>query len=351
MKDRSLSVCIALTAGLALALLVLLAGTAIAGPAPPGATSSGAQANSATYWSSPWVVIPTDTVRVFNHNLGGDPDDYAVEVWFLDPDGGLGINRRNYGGLQVSSAWAGAHWQNLTANTIEVYRQPDDDVADRVRVRVWIPIPAREHFESEWMDIAQGETITITHNLGITATELTVGLWFSGTARGIHHYGYGGLTVDARPPERRGAFWHSLTDTTLKVVRFPQDSDVEQVHAVVVHADPPHYDSLVAQGGWQDIVAGTTFTFPHGLQWNPNLLLVRAECYSPPLQGVGGIHQLFSGGNYDPVFGWQGTDLRNLRPNSVAVARRSDDGLCPRVRVRIWQRSVRVYLPLMLRGL
>jgi hypothetical protein len=198
------------------------------------------------------------------------------------------------------------------------------------------------------MDIAQGETITITHNLGITATELTVGLWFSGTARGIHDYGCGGLTVDARPPERCGASWHSLTDTTLQVVRFPQDSDVEQVRAVIGHADPPHHESLVAQGGWQNIVAGTTFTFPHGLRWNPNLLLVRAECKSLPVQGVGGIHQLFAGGNYDPLYGWRGTDLRDLRGSNVAVARRSDDALCPRVHVRIQRRTVRVCLPLVL---
>jgi hypothetical protein len=346
MKGKARSVCIAVAAGLALLAVVGLNTAAVAGPAPPEA-----QATGATYWSSPWVAISRGSWHEFNHNLGGDPDDHAVEMWFRDTDGGLGIHRRSYGGLDVSGTKSGAHWEKLTASTIEVHRQADDNDADRIRVRVWIPTPAQEYYESEWTDIAQGETITVSHNLGITATELTVGLWFSGTARGIHHYGYGGFVLDGPPLERRGAFWHSLTDTTVKVVRLPDDTDVEQVRSVVVHADPPDYDSLQALGGWQPIAMGTSFGFMHGLQWSADLLLVRSECQSPPLQGVGGLHQFNAGGNHDPLFGWQGTDLRNLTANSVAVARQSNDVLCPQVRVRIWKRGVHVYLPLVMRDL
>jgi hypothetical protein len=64
------------------------------------------------------------------HNLGGDPMDYAVELWFLDTDNVLGVNRRNYGGLEANGQWLGAHGEPLTSTTINVYRQPNDNSAD-----------------------------------------------------------------------------------------------------------------------------------------------------------------------------------------------------------------------------
>ncbi len=350
MRGRSFSVCIALTAGLALAVLVLLAGTAAAGTAPPEVSSSKTQAAGAAQWTSGWKPVSTSTLHVYNHDLGHDPDKYAVELWFRDTDGGLGINRFNYGGLEAGGNWAGAHWQRLTASTIDVYRQPDDRVADYVLVRIWIPEYDPGDYEGEWMDIDPGQTITITHDVGMAATDLTVGMWFSGTARGRHHYGYGGMTLDGPPREHRGAFWHNLTDMTVRVTRFADDSDVEQLRVAVVHADPPDYDSLEALGDWSSIRPGTSYTFTHGLHWNPNLLMVRGECRAPTVQGVGGIHQLYAGGNHDPTYGWQGTQLWNLTANTVAVTRRSNDMVCPEMRIRVWKRSVRVYLPLVLRG-
>jgi hypothetical protein len=265
-------------------------------------------------------------------------------MWFLDPDHGLGINRRYYGGQEVGGYWTGAYWQHLTANTIQVYRNSDDKAADRVRVRVWIPMPAREHYESEWMDIAAAETVTISHGLGISATDLTVGLWFSGTARGIHHFAYGGLAVDG-PQKMLGAHWQNLTAATVQVFRHADDTDVEQVRVAVVHGDPPHYDS-----GWQAVTQGTAVTFTHGLDWDPNQLLVRAECYD--LSGQRGIHQMFAGGIYD----WQGGGkmrgfgLFRLTDNHVRALRLDDDEFCSQLRVRIWRRVLRVYLPLVMRS-
>jgi hypothetical protein len=356
MKDRRTFIrTLALVAAFVVALL-LLAGTytVIAssapsdGPAPDFSSGS----SSALAWSSNWALINQNETLTFTHNLGGDPDDYAVELWFLDTDGGLGINRRYYGGSEEGGSWYGAHWQNLTTNTIQVHRQPQDTVADRVRIRVWTPLtPTTGYYASPWTDINTGQTITLTHGLGITNTDLTVGLWFSGTTRGTHNYGYGGLAVDPDPPTHTGRMlgthWHNLTDNTVQVTRHPDDTDVEQVRVVVVHGDPPDYDSLEDLGGWQSIAAGDTFTFTHSLNWDPNMLLVRGECYSSAV-GNPGIHQWFAGGNHDWFVGWQGTNLQNLTSNTVTVVRRADDQVCRQVRVRIWKRSVQVYLPLIL---
>jgi len=176
--------------------------------------------------------------------------------------------------------------------------------------------------------------------VGVAPTDLTVGLWFSGTNRGIHQYGYGGLDVDS-PYQSFGALWRNLTTYTLTIERGAKDTDVEQVHVVVVHGDPPHYDS-----GWQGIAAGSELTLTHNLAWNPTMLLVRGECYDA--SGFG-INQMFSGGNHDSS-GFMGMHFERLTGFTVVAVRRANDDYCDQVRVRIWKRAGYVYLPAVLRS-
>jgi len=344
MNNKQVRIWIPVVTGLALAALILLAARVTASPSPPVTSATQPHAvRAAGGWSSPWVPITQGVTITFNHNLGEDPDDFAVELLFLDTDGGLGINRRYYGGLEDGGNWYGAHWQNLTTDTIQVYRQISDTVADRVHIRVWVPLDNSD-YDSEWRSIAPGQTIVFSHGVGITNTDLTVGLWFSGTTRGIHHFGYGGLADDIAK-EMHGAHWHNLTTDTVQVTRHISDTNIEQVRVTVVHGAPPDYDSLEALGGWQPIMQDTAFTFPHNLNWDRNMLLVRGECFSPT---VGGISQWFAGGNHDWFVGWQGTNLQKLTKNTVQVYRQADDQICPQVRVRIWKRGWRIYLPLVL---
>ena len=346
MNNRGVRISIAVAIGLATAALLLVAGRATA-DLPPSellvAYPRAVRASEAWSWSSAWVPITGGHAITFEHNLGQDPEDCAVELLFLDTDGGLGINRRNYGGLEVGGHWFGAHWQDLTANTIQVYRQPHDDAADMVRIRVWVP-PATPGYASEWMGIGQNQAITIEHNVGITPTDLVVGLWFSGTDRGIHHFAYGGLAVDG-PQRMLGAHWQNLTTNTIQVYRHPHDTDVEQVHVIVNHGADPDYDS-----GWQDIPLGSTTAFTHGLSWDPNMLLARGECYDP--SGLRGIHQLFDGGNHSWFGGgrFQGVSLETLTSDTVAATRANGDDFCPQIRIRIWKRSMQLYLPIALRS-
>jgi hypothetical protein len=200
MDDRKVRVGIAALTGLALAALPLLVGqfTAVAGPGPTAGSEQSlgpaAASSSVRAWTSGWVPIAQDTCRIFNHSLGGDPDDYVVELWFLDTDEGIGINRANYGGMEYQGNWHGGHWEQLTASTIKVCRQQDDRAADQVRIRISIP-PRTPEYSSGWTDVNAGTTI-FTHGLGIAATDMTVSLWFSGTDRGIHQFAYGGLALD-----------------------------------------------------------------------------------------------------------------------------------------------------------
>jgi hypothetical protein len=132
----------------------------------------------------------------------------------------------------------------------------------------------------------------------------------------------------------------------VQVTRGPQDLYVEQVRVIVVRGDPPDYDS-----GWQAVPRGVT-VLSHGLNWDPNLLMVRGECYAPS-SGPNlpeGIHHGFAGGSHDSLAGWQGLHVQNLGRNSIEAVRRADDLVCPQVRVRIWRRAARVYMPLVVRN-
>ena len=352
-EKRSFVPMLALTAVFVVALL-LLAGTyaviasqvSSAGPDLIGIGND----DSAPFWSR-WVTITAGTCPSFTHGLNGDPNNYAVELLFLDTEDGWGLNRRYYGGLEFNGHWYGVHWQDLTANTIRVCRHQDDNAADRIRIRVWDP-PDDPDYASPWTDIAPLETLTFTHGLGITATDLTVSLWFSSTGRGIHNFGYGGLAVDPPPgsppsPGRMlGAHWHHLTDNTVQVTRHPHDTDIVQVRVVVVHGTSPDYDSLEALGDWQSINKGEVYTFTHGLSWDTDMLLVRGECYYE--SAFGGIHQWLAGGNHDGLFHWQGTNLQNVTTNTIQVYRQLDDAVCPQARVRIWRRSIQTFLPVVL---
>jgi hypothetical protein len=325
-------------------LVVFVLLTPVLAASPPGQPA----AVAASYFDSGWIPQPAGACQVINHNLGGNPDDYAVEVLFLDTDAvGLGIHRRGYGGLDNAGSQEGAHWQRLTTNTIEVCRGANDPFVDRVRVRVFVPVPLGAHWDSGWQTINLNQTLTFSHNLNIPNTDLTVGLWFRDIGVGnigIHHLGFGGL--DITPLQRRGAHWHHLTDTEVQVTRHANDTAIDEVRVIVVEASPPDYDSLVALGDWQAVAQNTAFPFNHNLSWSPDMLLARGECRSPAL----GIHQFYAGGNRHAITGWQGSAMQQLRPNSVQVRRMANDTVCPEVRVRIWRRAAAIFLPLVQRN-
>jgi hypothetical protein len=53
----------------------------------------------------------------------------------------LGIHQLLAGGnhdwFTAATGWQGTNLQNVSENTVQVYRQPDDEICPQVRVRVW----------------------------------------------------------------------------------------------------------------------------------------------------------------------------------------------------------------------
>jgi hypothetical protein len=349
------------TAGL---LVLLLAITTYALAAPPEESYPFTQdaavgTAAATVWRSGWLPIGQGEDLVLNHNLGVSPDDLAVEVWFNDIDDGWGINRRYYGGVESNNQYLGAYWKHLTDTSVTVHREADDTAADQVLVTVWVTVHGATDFLSPWTDIdralAPADGLIINHNRNVPADQLMASVWFSGTTESggtpnIHQRGYGSKESAG---SWVGAAWVSLTNNTIKVRRAADDDYVEQVRVAVVQPPTPDWQHLTTVG---ELDPNVPLVLNHNLNWEPTMLLVRAECFRPaslPLFGVFGIHQALAGGNDNdngaPFIGWQGAAVQNLTPNQVTLYRFVDDTLCPQMRVRIWRRSAQNFLPIITR--
>jgi len=87
-------------------------------------------------YDSGWRPISQNQTLTLTHNIGGDVDNYFVDLWFK---GAVGRHNYAYGG-EIDPAWdyRGAYWRELTGTQIEVYRNPDDGSVTEVRVRIWV---------------------------------------------------------------------------------------------------------------------------------------------------------------------------------------------------------------------
>jgi hypothetical protein len=338
MNGKRLSIWISVVIGLGVAVLLLVAGSTAAGSPPELETADQASAvafvPSASGWNSGWFNVATGSSVTLTHNVGGNPDDYVVEMWFNDTDGGgYGISGRGYGGFEAGGQFFGAAWQNLTDSTIQVVRYADDTFADFIRVRIWIPDPLPEYC-SDWTFVGQGQTKTFNHGLGGDVDDYAARVVFSSTLVGVNARAYGGLVTNGGTVSV-GAYWSHLTTSTVQVTRRADDVFARQVRVCITLPDPPDYDS-----GWVDVPAGAATPFNHNLGGSVGLYRIRVDGWDPTF----GINHRFAGGdveNVTPV----GANWQNLDTASIDVFNR---GGTQRARVRIWTTKL-VYLPLVLK--
>ncbi|MBN1953719.1 MAG: hypothetical protein JW900_01605 [Anaerolineae bacterium] len=346
-KNQVLALALASGIGLAVLLLAATQATAdstIARPMPPDGPEPGAfslpAASLDDSWSSGWFYVPPASAQILSHSLGGDPDDYLIQVWFWDNendgDADIGINVRGYGGYEGGGNFYGATWQNLTDETVQVFRYSNDTAADMILVRIWIPDDPADYC-SDWTDIAQGTIMTFTHNLGGDVDDYSVGLVFSSTVStpfgpaGRNHRFYGGLEYGGGA-NMVGAYWDNLTDSTVRVYRHANDLSAEQVRLCVTIPDPPAYDS-----GWVTVTANSVTTLTHNVGGMLGPYRVRLDQWNP----ASGINHYCLGGeavNVTPT----GANWENLTDETIAVLAR---GGISRVRIRIWNTYL-LYLPI-----
>jgi ligand-binding sensor domain-containing protein len=86
-------------------------------------------------YDSGWVGVTQGETHTFTHNLAGNPGTYIVRL--SGQSAARGINTWAEGGLESNGRFYGVNWQNLTDNTLDVFRRPHDTFADQVRIRIW----------------------------------------------------------------------------------------------------------------------------------------------------------------------------------------------------------------------
>ena len=312
-------------------------------------------------YDSGWVSIGKNEAKTITHDLGGDTDDYLVDMQYR-MSGNNGVNLRYYGGADfgaksfggsAENERVGAYWRSLTSSTITVYRRPEDIYAEQVRVRIWkMPQP---DYDSGWVSLAQDTSTTLNHNLGGSIGDYLVDLQYRNTGSGVNQRYYGGADFGAHPPsgmnedDRVGAYWRSLDNSSITVYRRPEDIYAEQVRVRIWRMAAPDYDS-----DWTLIGRDVSQTFTHNLGGNPYDYLVVMWQFS----ASNGVNQRHYGGadfGANPPAGYNaddrvGTYWRSLTSSSITVYRRPEDGFADYVEVRIWRLPSRVFLPLVLRG-
>jgi hypothetical protein len=177
-------------------------------------------------YCSAWTPIVAGGSQTFTHNLGGDPLDYVVGLWFKGP-AAYGINQQAFGGMEDNGNHRGAWWHSLTGGAVTVDRAANDLVAGEVRLCITAADPPR--YDSGWVDLSAGETKTLTHNLGGRLDRYVVRMEFKDTdpsGLGIHLRDVGGNADGAL---WAGAAWQNLTNSSLEVYRYPDDARADQV--------------------------------------------------------------------------------------------------------------------------
>jgi len=88
------------------------------------------------------VSLAQGETRTIEHGIGGDPDDYVVDMQLRNDTAGRHILYLGGESLVLSSQsqprHLGAYWRNLVSDSITVRREDEDPVADQLRVRIWL---------------------------------------------------------------------------------------------------------------------------------------------------------------------------------------------------------------------
>jgi len=91
-------------------------------------------------YDSDWVAFSKGEFKTLTHTLGGDINNYFVDIMANDSsDGGTGLNNV-YHGLNkegITNLRRGFYWFNLNTTSVTVYRGTDDARAPYIKVRIW----------------------------------------------------------------------------------------------------------------------------------------------------------------------------------------------------------------------
>ena len=280
-------------------------------------------------FDSGWRDVPGTPLQI-THHLGGDVDDYVIDLQLREStlvEASAGVHISGLGGDRYSSDLAddrGAWLHQVDATDLWVVAGADAVAAEQVRARIWV-VPSAE-WDSGWRALDAGGELVLTHGLGGDSGEYVVDLMMrSGST--VHQRGLGG---DYAPgDESRGAYWFGLTSTGIRLQRMEGDTACPELRVRVFRRPAPDYDS-----GWQTIGQGTALMLDHDLggPWNDLFVDLQRE---DPTWGMG-VHNVQAGGDRWSDIMDRGVQWTGLTGSSVRIWRHAQDQFSGRVRLRIW---------------
>jgi hypothetical protein len=286
-------------------------------------------------YDSGWVSIDRGESLTMDHGLGGPWNDFVVDLQLKDTNGSNGVNHRSYGVDRYwdssGGAWVfyGAQWRELTGGSIEVWRAPNDNDADQVRVRIWSTSAPR--YDSGWQSLSQSGGRVLVHQLGGDPDAYYVDLQLRDSIWGVNHWNYGGDQVWLGGGlVRTGAEWSHLTGSQIYVYRYSDDTTAEEVRVRIWMAPFADYSS-----GWRSITPGSTEPLSQDVGTGGVVGLDFKDTSST------GINARFSGGDRYRSDGVNvremGAQWRAVDSSHITIYRGLDDTVADEARVRIWE--------------
>ncbi len=304
-------------------------------------------------YSSTWFSISPGTMVPLTLYTTCCASEYVVDLMFYDANDGLGVNQRANGGRDLgprsgrNNARVGAVWYGLTDYTLNVYRYPEDFLADQVLVRIWHR--PRPTYDSGWVDLAPGATMQLSHNIKGAPDDMLVDMQFRSFAvpdYGVNNAFWGGNDFGANAPagsaenDRVGAYWYGLTNNALTVVRREEDVFATQVRVRIFHFWTPTRPGF--DGGWRELSKNSTLNLIHGIR-QPHNAMVDLQFKSTTVPDYGINNRAYGGMDGNGSFEHYGAYWYGFTIPGVSVYRRDDDVVADQVRLRIWDMPKAAY--------
>jgi hypothetical protein len=286
-------------------------------------------------YDSGWFNLSPAASQTLTHGLGGNANDYVVDMQFKDSL--FGINNRYYGSRMCYDSFSpyinyeGAYWYSLNDSQITVYRAESDSLADQVRVRIWLAPSA--DFDSGWQTASAGGYKNFNPALS-DADDCVVYLEFKNSSGGIHHTGYGGdwWRDNSDVLHMYGAYWDNLTPTNIQVNRQQNDTLVDQFRVRIWRNDPTPVPRYAWKDDWRSYDHGLPTVRTHDLGGNSDDYVLDMRFY---ISGLYYTNQFFYG-SICSKDGKHGAHFQNLNTSSVEVVRALNDGVAAQIMLRIW---------------
>jgi len=203
------------------------------------------------------------------------------------------------------------------------------------------PAPA---YDSGWVNMATNSAKTLTHNLGGNVADYLVDMQYKmSDSNGVNVRYFGGADFGTHPPggtsadDRVGAYWRSLTNSSITIYRRPEDIYAPQIRIRIWRKPSPSYDS-----GWVTMATNSAKTLTHNVGGNPEDYLVDMEYKTSDANGVN--VRYFGGADFGthPPGGTSTDDRvgaywRSLTNATITIYRRPEDIYAPQIRIRLWK--------------